>query len=265
MTRAAWSAVLLACVLLAGCGGDGDEDRSVPATQAQVPDVAMQQIVVGRGASAATVLRPIGGSRRPPGVVFVHGWGAVDPATYGAWARHLVAGGYEVILPRYQLGPVALPGQSLAAMLRGLRAALRRAPVEAGSLVVAGHSAGGAMSVDYAAVAGAHGLPQPCGVMAVYPGRHLRGIPLGIPRQDLARIPPATRVLALATEQDRVVGTATARDIVAGARRVPRERRRLVLVRDPAVTGHAAPQSDRPAARRAFWAPLDRLLERCRA
>jgi dienelactone hydrolase len=145
----------------------------------------------------------------------------------------------------------------LANTLVALRLALAEVRVAPGRLVVAGHSAGGALAADYAASARAAGLPAPAAVFSVYPGRSLRGIALRIPTVSARNIPAGTRVLALAGARDRVVGTRVARTI---ARTATRARATLRIVRDPAVDDHGGPQRSDPAARRAFWAPLDRLV-----
>src|SRR5712671_3416242 len=36
-----------------------------------------------------------------PLIVFFHGWGATNPAIYGAWIEHLVRRGNIVVFPRY--------------------------------------------------------------------------------------------------------------------------------------------------------------------
>lgn len=254
--RRALAAAAAAAALLAGCGG-----ASGPAPTARRPPPALRRLVVGRGATAAVVLRPAGGPARRPGVLFLHGWGAVDPATYGPWLRHLAAEGNAVIYPRYQLSALSPPSCAFGAMVAGVRAALARVPIAPGSLVVAGHSAGGALAADYAASARALGLPPARAVFAVYPGRSLRGLPFTLPVRGGGAIPPATRVVALAGARDAIVGSTTARAIAAARVR----RRRLVVVRDPAAADHLAPQRAGVASRRAFWAPLDALIRRARA
>ena len=86
-------------------------------------------------------------------------------------------------------------------------------------------------------------------------------MPFGIPEVDPARIPAATRVVALAGTRDRVVGMRPARRLarLAGARR-----RSLVVVSDPAASDHLGPQRADAAARREFWARLDRLIREAR-
>jgi dienelactone hydrolase len=137
-----------------------------------------------------------------------------------------------------------------------VRAALRRAPVDERSLVVAGHSAGGALAADYAAGAEDAGLPPPVAVFAAYPGRRIGGLPGLVTERGPA--PRGVEVVALAGARDEVVGSAFARRIARLGRG------RLVRVADPAVADHLGPQRPGAAARRAFWAPLDRLIARAR-
>jgi hypothetical protein len=115
--RAVIAAALAAGLLASACGGNDDGGR---------PHAA--RFEVGRGAAAAVVVRPAEQTR--PTVVFLHGWGAVDPRAYGPWVRHLVARGSAVVLPRYQSSAVSLPAEALENALRGVRAAFARLPGE---------------------------------------------------------------------------------------------------------------------------------------
>ena len=196
-----------------------------------------------------------------PVVVFLHGWGAPDPAFYRPWLEHLARRGSAVVYPRYQDSFVAPPRQALGNVLAALRIALARPGLDTASLVVAGHSAGGALAADYAALAATAQLPAPRAIFAAYPGRTLPRVPRGLPEIPPRLIPAGTRIEALASREDGIVGTATARAIVRGATRADA---RLVLVDDPEADGHQAPLRTDAAARRTFWAPLDRLIERVR-
>jgi pimeloyl-ACP methyl ester carboxylesterase len=196
-----------------------------------------------------------------PVVVFLHGWGAPDPAFYRPWLEHLARRGNAVVYPRYQDSFVEPPRQALGNVLAALRIALARPGLDPSTLVAAGHSAGGALAADYAALAATADLPAPRAIFAVYPGRRLPRVPRGLPEIPPRLIPAGTRIEALASRDDVIVGTGTARAIVRGATRADA---RLVLVEDEAVDDHQAPLRTGAAARRAFWAPLDRLIERVR-
>ena len=96
----------------------------------------------------------------------------------------------------------ALPGLRRRAAAAGARQrARRRAPrrsraidEDPRSLVVAGHSAGGALAADYAVIARSVGLPGAASrCSAPTRGGGCRALPFGIPEVDPARIPAATR------------------------------------------------------------------------
>ena len=234
----------------------GAEPEFAPDTRF-VPDGA-QRTDVGAGAQAAAIFRPAEGAGGPgPVVIFLHGWVAIDPARYGPWIGHLVDQGATVIFPAYQTKPAYDTTTPLSNVLAGVRAALGQVLVAPGRLVVAGHSAGGALAADYAAVAADHGLPTPAAVYSVYPGRKLRHLKVPIPSVDLMQIAPGTRVVVLAGERDTSVGSGTAQRIIAGAARA---RATLQIVRDDDVDRHDAPRRSSRAARRTFWAPLDALI-----
>lgn len=218
-----------------------------------------ERVDVGSGPQGVAIFRPrqaVPWQPRPV-VIFLHGWVAIDPARYGPWIGHLVRNGSTVVYPAYQTKPTRDTVTPLANVLAGVRSALGHVAIVPGRLVVAGHSAGGALAADYAAVAAANGLPAPAAVFSVYPGRRLRHLTTTIPEFDLASIAPGTRVLAYAGERDSAVGSSAARRIVTGAVHADA---RLEVVRDDAVDDHSAPRRYDGAAQRTFWEPLDALI-----
>jgi acetyl esterase/lipase len=200
-------------------------------------------------------------------VIFLHGWGSTNANMYGPWIAHLARQGYFVIYPQYQVVNVTRPDQILAKALTGVRTGLRLAradhhAVAPGPVVVVGHSAGGMLAADYAAVAAAEHLPPARTVYSVYPGRK----PIGghwtsqVPLSDLSRIPAETELTVLAGATDTTAGEATARTIYAGASQVVQKQ--FVTVRTPVISDHIGPMYDYGPTHRTFWAPLDRLLTR---
>lgn len=251
--------LLLALVGLAGCGGGGGDGGGDGARDTRSRPVQTVTERVGRGPQTATIVRP--DTKGPwPVVLFIHGWGGTLPATYGPWIDHLARTGNAVIYPRYQDSVLTPPDQVLGNLIAGTRLAFARLGARPVSLVAAGHSAGGALAADYAAIARQAGLPVPRAILSLYPGRSLRGVALSIPEVAPEQIPPTTRIVALAGSRDSVVGTAPARRIVAAAERVPRARRTYTLIRDPAVADHLGPQRATPESRRVFWRRLDALI-----
>ena len=103
------------------------------------------RIDVGAGPRGAAIFRP----RRPRGRArrrLLHGWIAVDPELYGPWIAHLVHRGATVVYPAYQEAPFLDTVSPLPNALVALRLAFEQVPVAAGRLIVAGHSAGGALA-----------------------------------------------------------------------------------------------------------------------
>jgi poly(3-hydroxybutyrate) depolymerase len=209
---------------------------------------------LGEGATAVTILRPEGLERDVPIVLFLHGWGATELRSYRPWLEHLARAGNAVIYPRYQDSLAEPPAQVLGNVVLGVRAALARLDEDPRSLVVAGHSAGGALAADYAAVARSVGLPAPRAVLAAYPGRRFRGARFGIP--SAGEIPRGIEVLALQGADDRVVDQSAARAIGA--------RGRLLVIRAAGARDHLAPQRGTPVSRREFWDRLDALIDDAR-
>jgi acetyl esterase/lipase len=224
---------LVAAAVLAGCGGP-------PAAE-----------VLGKGPQRVTIFRP--DEPRGATVLFLHGWGGMDPDGYRGWIDHLVDRGHVVVFPRYQDSFASLPAKALPDALAGIRTAF--AELEPDRVVAVGHSAGGALAADYAAVAEAARLPVPDAIMLAYPGRQARRLPGRLPELGDHRIPRSVRILTLASPTDVVVGTRTARAVVRDA-----GHGRFILVREPGVEDHLAPMRSGPAERRVFWSRLDRLL-----
>jgi hypothetical protein len=154
---------------------------------------AQERFVVGSGTTAAVVMRPHDAAPGRPVVLFHHGWTANVPRAYGAWLRHLVDEGADVVFPIYQRRPFDDVRTPLPNVLAAVRAALARLPGH-GPLIAAGHSAGGSLSSDYAASAASAGLPRPVAVYAVFPGRDL-GPGLFLRGPPLSGIAAGTRLL----------------------------------------------------------------------
>jgi acetyl esterase/lipase len=229
-----------------------------PGPSLEYAPAGAERIDVGSGAQGAAIFRAPGTAGKPgPVVIFLHGWVAIDPQRYGSWIGHIVRGGTTVIYPAYQTKPAYDTITPLANVLTGVRLALEHVLIAPGRLVVAGHSAGGALSADYAAVATANGLPAPAAVFSVYPGRKLRYLTVPIPSANLAAIAPGTRVLVFAGQRDTAVGSVTAHQIVADATRADTT---LRIIRDDAVDQHSAPRMFDGIAQQTFWRPLDELI-----
>ncbi len=266
--RARWIALLSGISILqmnltvSSAGQEAVAVRKEPAattcdTQAERPALKyahrrVKRFDVGEGPRSYWLFEPADPRpERAPVVVFLHGWFAVNPAFYGAWIEHLVRSGRIVVFPRYQNDVGTLPKDFLPNAMAAVRDALgvletgaRHVRPDLSRFVLIGHSAGGNLAAQIAAVASDphSGLPIPKLVVALMPGEV---IPTREPRLD--SIPPATLLLVAVGEDDLLVGDLRGRQIFAQASAIPRSRKRYMLFRSdrhgfpPIVAEHTAP------------------------
>lgn len=219
--------------------------------------------VVATGKQGAAVFYPLGvpPQRQLPLILFMHGWGAVNPQVYGGWISHLARQGNVVVFPYYQGSPKTPPAEITANAQEGVRSALSwlqgpQAPVgvNAAKTAVVGHSMGALAGVNYAALAQAHGLPVPRVVLAVQPGKTWgKDTKRNVPLADLNTLEPRTLLVAMVGEDDRLVGDVDARKIYSNAGGVPKSRKAVVQMMSdarakPALRAdHAAPAAAAPS------------------
>jgi acetyl esterase/lipase len=163
--------------------------------------------------------------KNAPLVVFMHGWGGVNPMYYGAWIDHLVRRGNIVVYPRYQNGLLTPVKEFTPNTLHALKDAIKRLESKPGHVrpdmkrfAVVGHSMGGLLAANIAALASESGLPRVRAVMCVEPG--ITDAPVSFPLADLKKIPRDTLLLAVVGDQDGLVGDRDARRIYLESRSV---------------------------------------------
>jgi len=173
---------------------------------------------------------------RFPVVVFLHGWLAKDPQWYGAWIEHLVRRGAVVIWPEYQPSWVSMPTRFTGNTMDSVKKAFRylrdhpSIPGDLDRLAIVGHSSGGILAANYAALAGEHGLPKPHAVFAVHPGNtwiRVRGN--HVPLEDMSSLPKESLLLVLIGDDDRVALARDGKEIYQNAAHLPTNRKNLVL------------------------------------
>jgi pimeloyl-ACP methyl ester carboxylesterase len=220
----------------------------------------LQQRTVGAGAQAAILLWRNGQVPSQDAVVFLHGWSPLPPFLYGAWLRHLAYDGNTIVYPVYQRSRDTKPETFREAAVAGIAAGLRAIHANERHLIVIGHTTGGALAFDYAAVAPRRHLPEPRGVLAVYPGRdpgNGRIVAAG-----LSAIPADTDLEVIGGPGDPLPhGEAEATKFLRAATSVQALRKTLLRSGEPNVGG---PVPGTAAARKAFWGPADRLIARAR-
>src|SRR3954447_9578111 len=163
--------VLVPLVLTASAPADSDPavDAAVRAGKPSPFRYVHRAVVrqeLGTGARSYWLFEPA--EPKPeaaPVAVFLHGWLAVNPGAYGAWIDHLARSGHIVVFPRYQEDIVTLPVDFLPNALAAVRDALdvletspQHVRPDRGRFALIGHSAGGNLAAQLAAVAAESGL-----------------------------------------------------------------------------------------------------------
>ncbi|NOY82572.1 MAG: alpha/beta hydrolase [Kiritimatiellaeota bacterium] len=229
----------------------------------QYRHAAVRQLEFGSGDEQCWVFVPENPTpESAPLIVFLHGWGGMQPRFYGAWIHHLVRRGAVVVFPRYQAtfrtSPAGMTDHAAAAVRGALQKLDRMGPprLDLQRTAFVGHSLGAVIACNLANGARQKQLPVPRCLLVVQPGDSRPEHPL-VPRlaeripsiveKDYSGIAPDTLVLLLAGEDDRIVGADTARRLFRAMTSVPLADRNLLLVRsdrhgDPPLTAdHLAP------------------------
>jgi predicted esterase len=239
---------IVSLFVLAGCGGHGS--TGTPRNTGER--------LIGTGADAAYVLFP---AKRPwrSVVVYFHGHGDADeitPVHHRPFLDHVTARGTVVVYPTYEIAPGGSNAASHA--LKGVQAAVKEVS-ELASLPALGigYSRGGHLVVDYAAIA-----PR-----ALKPKAILSLMPASSEDRptDLRSIPKGTRIHVVVADHDEVVGIDGALALIDELGAAGFRRRDFDVSVAKTVPGFRAThlsvfQTSAPA-RRAYWAPADRLLE----
>jgi acetyl esterase/lipase len=242
---------LLALTLLLALSGCGGKDEGLSKASSEGP--------IGKGASGVWLYRPAGKPKDV--VVYFHGQGGpkeATPANHLPWIKHLVKRGSIVVYPRYEMAYEADPMQYI---VTGVKAATKEVDVDDLPVLAIGYSRGGAIAVEYAAVAVDKGLPVPDWVMSVFPA------PYGNQKDviDLSALRHFTELLILVGDHDQVVGTAGAaylgQRLQAGG--FPGENIQVEQVQSHGgfTADHFAPMQTSAAAKAAFWKPADDVLD----
>ena len=209
-----------------------------------------------------------------PVVVFLHGWGGMDPLYYRPWIDHLARRGNVVLWVRYQESLLTLSTEFMPNTLAAVKAGLARLEQdpdrprpELDKLAVVGHSMGGVLTMTIAARAAAEGLPPFKAVMTVHPGAGVTGAEV---RADYSLIPGSTLLLCVSGDEDPDLGPLAA-SFYHEASSVPAENKDFILVRSDRthapelVADHFAPNCTSAADvnaldRMGYWKWFDGLI-----
>jgi pimeloyl-ACP methyl ester carboxylesterase len=219
----------------------------------------------GRGAAQVWIVLPNGRPRSV--VVFGHGWKLAPPVPslawidqFRPWLDHLASRGNAIVFPRYQLGTNDSFGTPrVLAYRRGLVKAFVRLGLPHVPVIAAGYSYGASLALYYAANARRWRLPVPAAVDSIFPAGLIPGTPL-------PALAPTIRVLIQVGDQDTEAGAVGASSFWAwlGGHPAGRKHYEVVASVPGLVATHKAPKQTGPAARHAFWRPLDALIAAAR-
>lgn len=178
-----------------------------------------------------------------PVIVFNHGWGGTNPRVYGAWIEHIVRRGNFVIFPMYQEPgkwrhpPGKVTSNAVAAVKDAITQLKKNSqggghPIpDLEKFAVVGHSAGGQITANMAALAASSGLPQPKAIMPVQPGKSQSRLKRSlISLEDLSKIPSTTLILTVVGDKDRMAGDIDAKRIFTESTQIPFENKDFITL-----------------------------------
>jgi acetyl esterase/lipase len=238
MLRTPWIGIAGIVVFLSLCCGAAQADGPPKRESGRMPQKrhkVVRRYEIGVGVDSYWLFEPA--DPKPdvaPVVVFNHGWFAVNPGVYGAWIDHMVRQGRIVIFPRYQNDLITKPADFLPNAMMAVQDAfqvLETSPIhvrpDRERFALMGHSAGGNLAAQMAAVAAESGLPKPSAVIAVLPGE----VQPWREQPSFAKIPKSTLLVVAVAEDDILVGDLRGRQIFSEATSIPADRKKFILFR----------------------------------
>ncbi|MCX6666391.1 MAG: alpha/beta hydrolase fold domain-containing protein [Euryarchaeota archaeon] len=165
-----------------------------------------------------------------PLIVFNHGWSAMYPFFYQEWINHLVKRGNIVVYPRYQLTLTidfrAFNSNAITAVKKAITELQNGNHVKPDltKFAIVGHSLGGGITANMAALAEQEGLPIPKAIMPVQPA-----IAYTPEKVNFSTISNHTLMLVIVGENDTVVGNESGKTIFYGANNIPLTQKDFVI------------------------------------
>ncbi len=241
-----WRLILVAIVLFGGHSvalaakpKAPGQPESGPGGSGDYKHAKVKKTSVGKGGEKAWIMEPAEPApQKAPVIIFLHGWGTWGTSVYRRWSTHLVRRGNIVIHPKYQANHATLPTKMTTNAIAGIKNALAelkkegRVHPDETKVAVVGHSVGGVLAANVAALAKKEGLPQPLAVMSLQPGDpklsrfgKTMGENFGIKFKsilcDYSTIPRGTLMIVTVGDADPVVGDDTAKLIWSGIQHLP--------------------------------------------
>ncbi|MHB2206119.1 alpha/beta hydrolase [Methylobacterium sp. CM6257] len=236
---------LAASVILTLAGLVSAEAAAPPPQPAEGPGsvgdrkVTVTKRLLGRGTASTFAFYASGAAPEAgrPVAIFLHGWGVVNPQSYGGWIDHLARQGWLVLFPRFQevnrTRPADAPGiaETLVKAALSDLAGDGEAKPDLNRVAMIGHLAGAPLAMDLAADAKTHGLPVPKLIFAATPGGIASGPKSrGITLTDLSAIDPSTIIVTMVGDKDTRAADIAAKRLLRDAGAVPIERKLFVRI-----------------------------------
>lgn len=163
-----------------------------------------------------------------PLIVFLHGLNGTNPRAYAGWIEHIVKKGNILVYPKYQSRSSELEEytshaiESLLDAIEELQSEDHVWP-DLERFAIVGHSCGGMIAPNMAALAEESGLPVPRALMSVEPGKTT-------PLADLSLIPSDILLLTVVGDKDFIVGDEIAKKIFMDTPQVPLENKDFITM-----------------------------------
>lgn len=164
-----------------------------------------------------------------PLIIFNHGWSAMHPVIYRPWINHIVKKGNIVIYPRYQAGLVRGFKDFTTNAINAVKDAIEtlnkgwHVRPELDKFAILGHSLGGGITANMAALAVDEGLPIPKAIMPVQPYIAPSS------SAEFSKISNETLMLVIVGEDDTVVGNGSAKIIFQNTTQIPLSQKDFVI------------------------------------
>jgi len=167
-----------------------------------------------------------------PLIVFNHGWCALHPFFYSEWIHHIVKRGNIVVYPQYQKGFFRETDKYTSNAINAVKDAIeilqngKHVTPELDKFAITGHSVGGGLTANMAALALDEGLPFPKAIMPVQPAimadRYEE-------RVNFSDIPADTLMLVVVGEDDIAVGNGSGKIIFNNATQIPLSNKDFII------------------------------------
>lgn len=232
--------ILTAAVFMAASltAGEADPIRQPPQPKSgpgssDYAHASYTQGMIGKGNTQIWYFEPAEPKpAKAPVIIFCHGWSAMDPGPYLAWIEHLARRGNIVLYPRYQATIATPPEVFTPSAIVAVKDALKtlesdeHVKPDTTKFASVGHSYGGIIAANLAALAKEQGLPPIKAVAAYEPGSN----GFGKPYADYALIPKDTLLICMYGDDDKFVGDRDAKRIFNEAVNVGKEDKDCIIL-----------------------------------